>query len=302
MSVDDWANSGFKLCEAINRHSKKYEVTYYCINPHVFGYHRTNVLIDVVDGKQYPNYEVIRKLQEDYNTCDLFHVKDDQGLITKFLDIEFNRDIPVVSYVTGSVWRSYHTTIYPQIKDKIAALTVTTPDLLFDYPATLVQFGIDLDKYKPIPKSEDCIIVGHSPSNTGKKGTEDVLRALNEVRLKHSHVYGNINHGLPHVLTMELKRLNHIFIDQIGNYGIYANSAVEAMALGSVVIADVDNKKTPIVHATPATITNVLLELVENPELYQNYLNSTLSYVQSYHSYQAVCKKIESIYDNIFNS
>jgi glycosyltransferase involved in cell wall biosynthesis len=254
-----------------------------------------------VDGKQYPNYEVIRKLQEDYNTCDLFHVKDDQGLITKFLDIEFNRDIPVVSYVTGSVWRSYHTTIYPQIRDKIAALTVTTPDLLFYYPATLVQFGIDLDKYKPIPKSEDCIIVGHSPSNTGKKGTEDVLRALNEVRLKHSHVYGNINHGLPHVLTMELKRLNHIFIDQIGNYGIYANSAVEAMALGSVVIADVDNKKTPIVHATPATITNVLLELVENPELYQNYLNSTLSYVQSYHSYQAVCKKIESIYDNIFN-
>lgn len=302
MSVDDWANSGYKLCEAVNMYSDKYEITYYCVNPHVFGYHRTNILMDVVDGKQYPNFEVIRQLQEDYNTCDLFHVKDDQGLITKFMDIEFNRDVPIVSYVTGSVWRAYHTTIYPNIKDKIAALTVTTPDLLFDYPATLVQFGINLDKYKPIPKSEDCVIIGHSPSNTGKKGTEGIINSLHEVRLKYNNVYGNISHGLPFDLTMEMKRLNHIFIDQIANYGIYANSAVEAMALGSVVVADVDNKETPIVYANDQTLTNTLIELIENKEIYQQYLTKTLSYVQSYHSYLSVCKKVESVYDNIFNS
>jgi len=293
ISVNDWANSGFKYSEAINMYSKRYECKYFCFNEHPFGYYRDNVLIDGESG--FLNNEAINKLREYANECDIIHCKENSGIIIGFEDIKFDINKPIVQTFGGSVYRTYHTEIRKRIAGISNVCTVTTPDLVFD-DEILVPLPIDTNRHVPIEKSNRCIIIGHSPTNRTLKGTDQILEAVGVICGEHSNVFMNMQEGLKFNYAIELKRINHIFIDQIVS-GYYSNSAVEAMSLGSACLAKNDYGATGVIDVDASTLYDELNILVNDQDYLYNSMMRARKFCVETHSYNVVCDKLERVYD-----
>jgi glycosyltransferase involved in cell wall biosynthesis len=52
----------------------------------------------------------------------------------------------------------------------------------------------------------------------------------------------------------------------------------------------------PFIHATPETIYDALKELVESPELREQYGRIGYSYVKRFHDYPVVVEQLKAIY------
>jgi hypothetical protein len=296
-SRHDWANSAWKMTQAMNRHSEKYELHYFAFKPHPYGYYRGENVICDNDG--YVNNKAVRVLAELNKSCDLIHFKGDEGIIKEVADVKLNINKPIVWTVCGIQWRGHHAEIWEYNKPFIKKIVATTPDLIYDTPAEILPFAVDENKYKPIDKSSDCIVIGHSVS-TDRKGSNDIMRIVDELTHERNNVFMNFQEGLPHTFTMELKRLNHIFVDQCFEYGIYGNSGVEGMAFKSAVVVQTNGKQLcGVTDATVATLKQVMIELIDNPELLKQRQEESYARFLRLHSYKAVATRLERIYDEV---
>jgi hypothetical protein len=293
ISINDWANSGFKYTEAVNQYSEKYECEYFSVNEHPFGYYRTNVLIDKESGQI--NHEVLNRFREYATECDIIHCKENSGFLASFEDVKLDIGKPVVQTFGGSVYRKHHREVREKVGKAAQVFTVTTPDLIFD-DEILVPFAIDTVKYYPIEKSSDCIIVGHSPTNTEIKGTDVILDVLGKICEKYPHVFLNMQQGLKFNFAIELKKLNHIFIDQF-KVNAYGNSAVEAMAFGSAVLAGSDSGAPGFINFNEDDLYDQLELLVSDKDYLQQMMLVAREFCVDTHSYKAVSKKLDAVYD-----
>jgi len=293
ISPNDWANSGFKYTEAVNQYSQKYECMYFALNEHQFGYYRTNIIIDKESGQI--NHEVLNKLREYTQECDIIHCKENSGFLASFEDVKFDIGKPIVQTFGGSVYRRHHKEVREKVGSVAQVFTVTTPDLVFD-DEILVPFAIDTFKYYPIEKSSDCIIIGHSPTNTEIKGTDAILDILGKICEKYPYIFVNMQQGLKFNYAIELKRLNHIFIDQF-KVNAYGNSAVEAMAFGSAVLAGSDSGASGFINFDEGSLFDELEYLVNDKDYLNGAMTEARKFCEKTHSYEAVAKKLDAVYD-----
>lgn len=295
-SCHDWANSGWKMCQAMNRYSTKYELHYFALHPHPFNYYRgENVLMD---SDQFFNNTAVRAFAAMNKECAMIHFKGDEGVFREVSDVTVNLDKPIVWTVCGIQWRSHHAEIWGINKQYISKLLCTTPDLIYDTTAEVLPFALDEKRYHVIDKATDCTIIGHSIS-TNRKGSDMIMRVIDELTQERSNVFMNIQQDCPYAMTMELKRLNHIFIDQIFDYNIYGNSAVEGMAFGSAVVAQTAGDLYGLVNATPETLKQVLINLIDDSVLLKQKQTEAYDRFIGYHSYKAVAARLERIYDEV---
>jgi len=293
ITINDWANSGFKMTEAVNRNSEKYEVKYFALNEHPFGYKRDNVLIDKITGQI--NHQVLNELEDYSDACDIIHCKENSGFVGGFEHVSFDLGKPIVQTFGGSVYRSHHEDIRKAVAGIVNVFTVTTPDLIFSNE-TLVPFAIDTEKYYPVKKSEDCIIIGHSPTNAEIKGTNEILEAIANITQKYNHVFMNMQHGLAYYYAIELKRINHIFIDQF-KVNAYGNSAVEAMAYGSAVLAGTNSGAEGVIDFNAESLIDELDRLVSDKYYLSERQDESLAHCIKTHSYSVISEKMDKIYD-----
>jgi len=296
----DWANSGFKTSEAVNRCSDDYEVEYFAVNPHVFGYERgSNIILEKVDSKVYQNNEVVARLRKVLEKCDIMHFKGDEGVPKTVAEIEIDRlNKPVVWTVCGRVWEAKHSELWDEYGKYTDALLATTPDhLQHGIEGTWMPLPIDVERYKPIPRADDCIVIQHS-TTAERKGTELINQVFTGLYEEYSKVFCSIHSNIPFQLAMQLKRISHIFVDQINRYNIYANSALEAMAIGAATVASCD-WADGITYATEKTLHGVLIELIESPEKLLEAQRLAREYAEQVHSYHAVSAKLCKVYDRV---
>lgn len=307
LSVYDWANSGYKLHEAINRHSQKYEVHYFAINPHKFGYKRGETIqTNDPSGMRFRNHAAIARLAEINKKADIIHFKGDEGVIRKIESVKINLDKPIILTVCGTQWESAHDAIWDSCKEMVTKLCATTPDHLkygkeAKFKSEVVTFAFDEVKYRPIPKSKDCIIIGQSPTSN-RKGAELLENTYEKLRYKYpeKNIFINLQNNMNFYWTIEQKRLNHIFLDQINETGIYANSAVEAMAFGSATLASTDYGQPGIIPVhTMAQLELELERLIMNPEYLAEKQQDAYEYFFANHSYPVIANTMERIYDEV---
>jgi hypothetical protein len=109
------------------------------------------------------------------------------------------------------------------------------------------------------PSSEgECVVVSHSPSDRAKKGTAEILERLEmeraDIARDRAECLDGGWEGAPPAMAIDLiegvsyteararRARSHIFIDQLNpQIGGFGASAVEAMAQGCAVIADIRN-------------------------------------------------------------
>jgi glycosyltransferase involved in cell wall biosynthesis len=168
--------------------------------------------------------------------------------------------------------------------------------------ADVVPPGIDLRDFEPAPPSDrDRPLVVHAPSSRGRKGTQHVIAACEQLPVELEIV-----EGLHHDEARKRYRAADIVIDQL-NAGWYGLFAIEAMALGKPVLTFLHDEAVrrteeafglavPIVRATKETLVEDLRPLVESAEERRRIGAASRAYVERVHDVDGVAERLLDIY------
>lgn len=207
-------------------------------------------------------------------------------------DLQIDRQLKkLAKYIDTAIVQDYEA--YPYVKDyykKVFVLPLACNVASFEvsYPSE--------SNHKPT--------IIHAPTNRLFKGSNHVKAAIKKIQGKAEFTY-QIVEKMSHEKALEIYKKADIIIDQLlcGTYGMFS---VEAMAMGKPVVAfirdDVRNKfpaSLPIVQATPETLADVLLKLIQNPKERHELGIAGRRYVEEYHSAKRVTNELIKIYHQL---
>ncbi|KQW22306.1 hypothetical protein ASC80_02620 [Afipia sp. Root123D2] len=152
----------------------------------------------------------------------------------------------------------------------------------------------------------------HAPNHRGFKGTEFLIRAVEELLSEGLNIELILLEGVPNDQVMEVLRTKaDILVEQLIAGG-YALSAIEGMATGVAVLSGLEDqpRKTvfrrysfaeecPILSTSPETIKKDLRILVTDPALRQRLGKAARQYAEKYHSYETAQYLFGSVYAKI---
>ncbi len=171
--------------------------------------------------------------------------------------------------------------------------------------AEMIPPGLDLRPFTPVPPSDrERPLVVHAPSDRGKKGTEYVIAACEQLP-----VDLDIVEGLPHEQAQEHYSRADIVVDQL-NAGWHGVFALEAMALGKPVVVHLKPEvveqaerayetKVPLVPATKESLVDALRPLVESPELRRRIGADSRAYVEKVHDIDRIADRLVALYERL---
>ena len=177
------------------------------------------------------------------------------------------------------------------------------------FDAHVVPPGIDLSRYVPSPPNGDDVVrVVHAPSNKEKKGTEDVVAAVDELKKRYP-VELDVVHGVRNEEALERYRRADIVVDQLRRdwHGVFT---IESLALGKPVVTSLDEDavrqteegfgvRLPIVRATKDDLVEKLRPLVEAPELRRELGAAGRAYVEQVHDVDRMADRLLAIYRSL---
>ena len=153
---------------------------------------------------------------------------------------------------------------------------VSTPDLLAWSPrARWIPNPIDLNKYPYIgvEDHERKLRIVHAPSDPKVKGTEYVIKAVEELKSEGYEIELDLVKNMPHQEAVEHYKRADIVVDQllVGWYGVFA---IECMALGKPVCVYIrEDLKSylptprPLIATSPRDLKEDLRRLIEDASL-----------------------------------
>jgi glycosyltransferase involved in cell wall biosynthesis len=181
----------------------------------------------------------------------------------------------------------------------------------------LNQLAIDLDQWGPAPAGsdieagEEAMVVLHTPNHRNIKGTEHLVRAVEELRDEGVALELELLQGRPNEEIRAAVRAADVIADQFLLPG-YAMAAVEAMAAGKPVMDNLsglppDLQATEAFECCPAVDTNPqrlkedLRRLAEDPELRRELGRAGREFVERFHSYEVVAASWDRIIDHVWH-
>jgi hypothetical protein len=179
--------------------------------------------------------------------------------------------------------------------------TLRHPDinfLFFPFDNSNIEFVPD-KKYN----SDGAIRIVHAPTNRKIKGTPAIIKAIEEVK-KSRNIEFILLEDMPRDKVIDIKKTCHIAIDQVGNRGGtgYGINSLETLSMGIPTITDMNCgmdewlTENPFLVANENNLKEKLSELIENEILRLTLRNNSRKWVEKYHSYQSVFKKLIEIY------
>ena len=168
--------------------------------------------------------------------------------------------------------------------------------------AEVIPPGIDLQRIEPVPPSDRTRpLIVHAPSHRGRKGTEHVVAACDELDADLELV-----EGLHHDEAFERYRAADIVVDQL-NAGWYGLFAIEAMALGKPVVTflheeavrrteDAFGVRVPIVNATKESLREQLPPLVASAAERRRLGAASRAYVERVHDLERATDRLLALY------
>jgi glycosyltransferase involved in cell wall biosynthesis len=176
----------------------------------------------------------------------------------------------------------------------------------------LTAYPIDAREVDPaFPSTEGTVRIAHSANHRGAKGTDFLVAAVETLQEAGYDIELDLIEKVPNHEALARMARADLYVDQL-LFG-YAMAALEAMALGKVVISGLEDTpdytlfrrysylgECPIVSASPETIVQVLRELIATRERWPEIGATSRSYVERWHSYEAARELYGSIYRRIW--
>lgn len=160
----------------------------------------------------------------------------------------------------------------------------------------------------PYPVFIDHFRIMHAPTHRGQKGTDFIVKAVEQLKLEGYNIYFDLVENVNHDKLIEHYEKCHLFIDQILG-GWYGTASIEAMSLGRPVIVFIREEyfnyvnygqNLPVINSNPDNIYQVLKNTLDKgyDYLHKKGINSR-KFVEEYHDVRKVTKKLISIYNEI---
>ena len=184
------------------------------------------------------------------------------------------------------------------------------PDLLDVLPASasfLAYASVDPRAWTPVPSSSvRPSVVVHAPTDRGVKGTEHIVRAVEQLRAGGLEIELVLVEGVTHAEARRALERADVVVDQLLT-GWYGGIAVEAMALAKPVLAHLDDgdvarvpaklaEELPIVRATPETVESVLRDLLSSRERLDTVGRAGREFVERWHDPRRVAQTTHDAY------
>ncbi|MEX2190682.1 MAG: glycosyltransferase [Bacteroidota bacterium] len=143
----------------------------------------------------------------------------------------------------------------------------------------------------------------HSPSNRHLKGTRFILPVMEQLKQQRD-VEFVLAENMPHEELLALKMTCDVAIEQVGNLGGtgYGRNSLETLAMGIPTITEMTPDYTtwlpenPFILATPETLLEKLLHVIDDPELRRDKRVRGREWVEKYHSYETVHQRLQALY------
>lgn len=290
LSQIDYAGSGHKLCQALR----------------LFGGHD----IEIYTGKYYNPFGhpdnskwSFTQVQKRIDDSDIVHLKGDWPPNHRYMGFKIDHK-PIVITVSGSHFRKkkfggygkYDTPDYYHANIR----TAFTPDLCYE-DFLWIPHPIDsMDKKIEWKMSEPPVVL-HAPSRPEIKGTDFIYDVFSE--LKYHGLQVMVIKDMTFNMLIQYRKRATIFFDQV-KVGFYGNSAIEAMQYGIPVAAWI--RPEAMKHIDGCPVISEDKNAHRYAEKILNLLDSlkaislqTKAWCDAVHSYQAVAKRMEEIYNAI---
>ncbi|MCF8412133.1 MAG: glycosyltransferase [Melioribacteraceae bacterium] len=156
-----------------------------------------------------------------------------------------------------------------------------------------------------IENNSDLIKIVHSPTNRKYKGTELIISVINEIKKKYKIEF-HLLENLSREEVLRVKSTCDICIDQVGGLGGgtgYGKSGLETLGMGIPTIINMIPEYIEWMPENPFVIANnfdelkkALVELIDDPQLRQEYSAKGTQWVKKYHGYESVNKSLYDLY------
>ncbi len=173
----------------------------------------------------------------------------------------------------------------------------------------VLPLAIDIKDYgfsqRSIPEKE--FVIMHAPTSRGNKGTEFILKAINELIREGYEIRLLLVENVAHSELKKKYLEADIFIDQIVG-GWYGTATIEAMALGTPTICFIRESyfehinygsEIPIINAVPETLKDVLISLLEKKELLPEIGKKSREFVEKHHDVRILTKRLIENYKDL---
>ena len=136
--------------------------------------------------------------------------------------------------------------------------------------------------------SGDRLVVAHAPSSSALKGSAWIDPVLQDLDERGLICYRRLR-DLPPLMIPAVLEQADVVVDQVvmGNPGVLA---AQAMAAGRLVVAHLPegvrrrmNPRPPIVEATPDTLKDVVLSIIDQPDHYSRLAASGVEFARTHH-------------------
>jgi Glycosyl transferases group 1 len=161
----------------------------------------------------------------------------------------------------------------------------------------------DFDPSYPDPTRRKPVVM-HAPSNLAVKGTDAVLRAVEQLKTQYDFEF-RLLHRVPRSEVLALLRDCDIMLDQfvIGSFG---TAALEAMALGKPALCYLTPSvvaslppDAPFVNANQENLAEILGGLLADGERRQAIGCQSRAYVEAHHDARKVAIRLKGIYQEL---
>ena len=313
----DYAGSFFKWATAINSHTD-FAARLVGVRTHRFGY-PLDLLFPAFSFSA--DYSGLLELIEQSSVV---HIKDESGFYLRNLppDLFAQFDGPRVFTHYGTFAREHATDPdYMRHVLSFDARIAMTPDLCFEwFDGAYIPHAVDSDRFEY--SWQDGRVLGHSPSDYARKGTNTLLHAIEDLDVRLDLI-----EGVPHDEALRRKATCNLFFDQAGPesqgesppatvIGWYGNSAIEAAVHGIPTIAHLSEAAfagalragKPIRERCP--IINTPLDEEGMRETIERYFAQsaedrhelslrTRAWIEEFHSYPVTGRELAAVYSRL---
>jgi glycosyltransferase involved in cell wall biosynthesis len=201
-----------------------------------------------------------------------------------------------------------------RIQERFAKLNffpITTPEMDLYIRKDLFQktyitlHRLNVKDFVPIESSNSRPLLVHAPTRRIAKGTDYILKAVEELKLELDFDFKLLEH-MPRNEAMRQVQQCDIFIDQLmlGSHGL---SSCEAMSFGKPVLCYIMpavyknglSADCPIVNVTIETIKEELRKLIINPSLRRELGQKGREYALKYHDADVIAHRFVEIYKEV---
>jgi len=184
-------------------------------------------------------------------------------------------------------------------------LTVEFDHLSLHKNLNFIYFPFEEKQFEIKKRNNSKIKIIHSPTNRKYKGTDKILKVINEVE-KIRSIEFILLENVERIKVLEIKSTCDLAIDQVGGEmggSGYGKNSIENLSMGVPTFTEFSEeylkfiKNNPFIHSTIGTLKENLIKVIDNSTLRNETVLKGKEWVEDHHSFSAVNKTILSYYE-----